>query len=145
MVYDRRPRAPPDAETSMKPSLYQLPDSYAVHRLDPDSPLPDGLLEQAFYALLRSGDELSVCCRSDFPVVSQRREDGWVCLAVDGPLDFALTGVVSGLTAPLAGAGIPVFVISSFDTDYLLVKRDDLARATTVLARHGIHVRDQRT
>ncbi len=123
--------------------LHPLPGEYSVHRLPADAPWPAGLGGEPFYALLRSGAELSVCCRSEFPVASERREDGWTCFAVAGPLDFALTGIVAGMTAPLAEAGIPVFVISSFDTDYLLVKTETAARAAAVLARHDIHVESE--
>lgn len=122
----------------MKLTLQRLPGSYSVHRLASGAPLPAGLLDEPFYALLKSADELSVCCRAEFPVDGQRREDGWACLQVRGPLDFALTGIVSGLAGPLADAGIPVFVVSSFDTDYLLLKLDHLAKARTVLADAGV-------
>ncbi|MEQ8858366.1 MAG: ACT domain-containing protein [Pseudomonadales bacterium] len=128
----------------MKPSLHRLPGSYSVHRLAPQAALPDGLLAEPFYALLKSSDELSVCCRSDFTIASDREEPGWACLAVAGPLDFALTGIVAGLTAPLADAGIAVFVISSFDTDYLLLKQAELTRATAVLAAAGFTVKAQK-
>lgn len=121
-------------------ALQRLADRYAVHRLASGSPLPPGLTEESFYAVLRSADELSVCCRESLPVVSERRENGWAALRVVGPLDFALTGIVAGLTAPLAEAGIPVFVISSFDTDYLLVKADRLAAACEVLIGQGASI-----
>lgn len=121
----------------MKLALQRLADRYTLHRLSSGSPLPAGLTEEPFYAVLRSDDELSVCCRERLPVASDRREDGWAAMRVAGPLDFALTGIVAGLTAPLAEAGIPVFVISSFDTDYLLVKADRLAAACEVLIGQG--------
>lgn len=124
----------------MTPMLYRLPGSYTVHRLPPGAPLPPELLRQPFYALLRSADELSVCCSSSFALDSEQQESDWAGLAVAGPLDFTLTGIVSSLTAPLAEAGIPVFVISSFDTDYLLVKLDVLARAESVLSAAGFTV-----
>jgi len=124
----------------MKLELQRLPGTYAVHRLPSGAPLPARLTDEPFYALLRSRDELSVCCRTDFALTSERVEPGWACLMVAGPLDFSLTGIVSGLTAPLAAAGIPVFVISSFDTDYLLVKEEVLSRACRVLAPHGIDI-----
>ncbi len=127
----------------MSPALKLLPGLYSVHRLAADAPPPAGLAGETFYALLRSADELSVCCRSEVAVPSERREDGWACLQVEGPLEFTLTGIVANLTAPLAEAEIPVFVISSFDTDYLLLKHDVLARAREVLARHGIDVRPE--
>ena len=68
-------------------------------------------------------------------------EGGWRCLRVEGPLAFEMTGVLAALSGPLAEAGIPIFVISTFDTDYLLVKSGDLDRACATLANEG-HVVD---
>ena len=124
----------------MSLSLVLLRGELSVHRLPADAPLPACLTGEPFYALLRSRDELSVCCRSELEMVSERREDGWACLMVAGPLDFGLTGIVAGVTAPLAEAEIPVFVVSSFDTDYLLVKLDTLERACDALRQRGFHV-----
>lgn len=121
-------------------TLRQLPGGYTVHRLDAGAPLPSDLLEQPFFALLRSPDELSLCCRSTFPVSSQASETDWACLAVDGPLAFSMTGVIAGITAPLAAAGIPVFVVSSYDTDYLLIKQVQAESAGQVLRRNNIQV-----
>jgi uncharacterized protein len=66
-----------------------------------------------------------------------RREAGWRCLKVLGPLDFSLTGILAALAAPLAAAGIPVFVVSTFDTDYLMVKAENLDRAGATLSGAG--------
>ena len=67
-------------------------------------------------------------------------EPGWRALQVDGPLDFMLTGVLASLALPLADAGISIFAISSYDTDYVLVKQDKLAGAIDTLrkAGHGV-------
>lgn len=122
-------------------TLIVLADEYTVHRLDPAAALPEVRSGEPFYAVVRSRAELSICCRSALPVASERAETGWRCLMVDGPLDFALTGIVSAITAPLADNGIAVFVISSFDTDYLLIKGDRLQHAVEVLAGHGMQLR----
>lgn len=124
----------------MATSLRLLEGRFSVHRLAPDAPLPPGLLEEPFFALLRSPDELSVCCPSSLPVTAQRSEHGWAALAVVGPLDFQLTGILAGLTAPLAAAAVPVFGVSSFDTDYLLVREQHLETALTTLRRAGFNV-----
>lgn len=121
-------------------TLTVLADEYTVHRLDPGAALPEERPGEPFYAVLRSGTELSICCRSTLPVTSERAETGWRCLMVEGPLDFALTGIVSAITAPLADNGIAVFVISSFDTDYVLIKGDRLQHAVEVLAGEGMQL-----
>lgn len=121
--------------------LTVLAEEYTVHRLDPGAALPEQLNDEAFYAILRSSMELSICCRSALPLTSERAEAGFRCLMVDGPLDFALTGIVSAITAPLAANGIAVFVISSFDTDYVLIKSDRLQHAEQVLTGQGMQLR----
>ena len=111
----------------------------AVCRFPADAPLPVWVLhaEARFWSLTRTPDELSVVCAEDDlpPSVESHVERGWRAFWLEGPLPFTLTGVIASVTAPLADAGIPVFVISTYDTDVLLVKADDLARAREVLAR----------
>jgi hypothetical protein len=82
-----------------------------------------------------------VCPESVVPE-GVRREDGWRCLGVRGPLAFELTGVLAALAAPLAAAGVPIFALSTFDTDYLLVPGDRLDAALAALdaAGHRVHV-----
>ncbi len=111
----------------------------AVCRFPADAPLPVWVLhaEAAFWSLTRTPDELSVVCAEDDlpPSVDSHVERGWRAFQVEGPLPFTLTGVIAGLTAPLAEAGVPVFVISTYDSDVLLVKTADLDRAREVLSR----------
>jgi hypothetical protein len=110
----------------------------AICRFPPDAPLPAWVLhrEAEFWSLTRTPDELSVVCAEDDlpPSVRPQADCGWRAFRVVGPLPFALTGVVSGLTAPLAAAGVPVFVVSTHDTDVLLVRAADAARARALLA-----------
>jgi uncharacterized protein len=119
--------------------LHLTPWVLAVCRFPADAPLPVWVLhaEAQFWSLTRTPNELSVVCAEDDlpPSVDTHVERGWRAFHVQGPLPFTLTGVVAGLTAPLAEAGVPVFVISTYDTDVLLVKATDLARAREVLAR----------
>jgi hypothetical protein len=115
-----------------------LPGAFAVHRLPPDAPVPEAVNGAGFAATVRTADELSIVCDARLAVSASRTETGFRCLQVAGPLDFALTGIVSRLSAPLAAAGIPIFVISSFDTDYLLIRATDLDDALAALAAAGI-------
>jgi len=119
--------------------LRRTPWQLAVCRFPADAPLPAWVFhaEAEFWSLTRTPDELSVVCSEDDlpPSVDRDVERGWSAFQVVGPLPFGLTGVVSGLTAPLAAAGIPVFVVSTYDTDVLLVKRTDVEHAARVLAR----------
>lgn len=118
--------------------LRETPWQLAVCRFPTDSPLPVWVLhsETQFWSITRTPHELSVVCAEDDlpPSVESEVERDWRAFEVVGPLAFGLTGVVSGLTAPLAEAGIGVFVISTYDTDYLLVKAVDHVRAFGLLA-----------
>jgi hypothetical protein len=117
--------------------LFALDELYAVVRLDPDSDVPAWARNGHFWSVTRSESELSVVCRQDDVPPDASAERGWCALEVAGPLDFSLTGVVSSLVTPLADAGIPLFVLSTFETDYLLVREHDLHRSVDALTSAG--------
>lgn len=117
-------------------ALSLLPDRLAVCRLDPGSPLPPATPE-GFWSLTRTADEISVVLPESQAEPGWKIEAPWRALRVAGPLDFSLTGILASLAGPLAEAGIPVFVLSTFDTDWLLVKEDRLERAAAVLVQAG--------
>jgi hypothetical protein len=120
---------------SLKLSL--LPETLAVCRLDPDASIPAWALSSGFLSVTRTGEELSVVCmQRDIPkgVVY---EPGWRTLKVEGPLDFSLVGILACLAASLASAGISIFAISTYDTDYLLVKAERIREAMHVLSEAG--------
>lgn len=108
-----------------------VPGKFAVGRMDPDSPLPS-----SFFSVTRTAQELSVVCREGDMPPGGRAETGWSCFRVAGTLDFGLTGVLSALATPLAEAGISIFALSTFDTDYVLVKDMPKARAALEAAGH---------
>jgi hypothetical protein len=121
-------------------SLHLLPGNLAVCRLAPDSPVPDWAMHGSFCSVTRTAEEVSVVCSEDAVPENTRAEGGWRALKVEGPLDFAITGVLAGLTKPLAEAGVSVFVISTYDTDYLLVRSRDIASAVAALRTAGHNV-----
>jgi uncharacterized protein len=113
-----------------------LPGSLAVCRLEADGPLPAWVFhaEARFFSVMRTPEETSVVCpEDDVPPSVERADRGWRALRVDGPLPLTMTGVIARLTAPLATAGIPVFALSTYDTDYLLIKAEHLERAVALL------------
>jgi hypothetical protein len=112
----------------------------AVCRLPPHAPLPAQDARAPFWSVTRTADELSVVLPERAARPEWRVEGGWRCLQVQGPLDMALTGVLYALSAPLAAAGVPIFALSTYDTDYLLVREGDLARAIAALERAGHRV-----
>ena len=117
--------------------LHTLDELYAIVRLEPDAELPDWVRGGHFWSATRSESELSiVCCEEDVPTDASA-ERGWCALELAGLLDFSLTGVVAALVTPLAEAEVPIFVISTFETDYLFVRERDLERSVDALAEAG--------
>jgi uncharacterized protein len=117
--------------------LYVLDELYAIVRLEPDAPLPDWARGGHFWSVTRSDSELSIVCRQDDVPPGASAERGFCTFEVAGPLDFSLTGVVASIVTPLAEAEIPLFVLSTFETDYLLVREHDLHRAVEELTSAG--------
>ena len=105
----------------------------------PRPPCPPGPARPAgsFLSITRTTDELSIVCRQEPVPEGIRCERGWRVLRFAGTLDFTLVGVLASLLVPLADADIAVFVVSTFDTDYLLVKEDRLDAVVEVLRREG--------
>jgi hypothetical protein len=114
--------------------LSLLDGRFAVVRLDASAPLPAAPSTPTLWSATRTADELSLVCEEQQVPAGARAERGWRAFALEGPIPFDQTGVIAGLTAPLAAAEIPVFVLSTFDTDYLLVREAHVPRAREVLA-----------
>ncbi len=117
--------------------LRTLPDPYAIVRLHPGSELPDWVDKGPFRSVTRTDNEVSVVCRDHDVPEGESAERGWRVLELLGPLDFSLTGVVASLVDPLARAEIPIFVISTFETDYVLVREVNLEDTIEVLELAG--------
>jgi len=117
--------------------LYVLDDLYAVVRLEPDSPLPDWAQHGHFWSVTRSDSELSIVCRQDDVPPDASAERGFVAFEAAGPLDFSLIGIAASLVEPLAEADIPIFFLSTFETDYLFVRERDLHRSVEALTGAG--------
>ena len=90
-----------------------------------------------WFALTRTAEELSVVCLAHQVPANARHETGWRMLKLHGPFDFSLTGILASFVQPLADARIPIFALSTFDTDYVMVKAADLDRALTALTAAG--------
>jgi hypothetical protein len=120
-----------------------LPGEVVVCRLDAAAPVPDGLLDAGgpLACAVRTAGELSLVCPPAAAPVGARVQGPWRVLALAGPLDLGLTGVLHALTGPLAGAGISVFAVATHDTDHLLVPVAGAERALAALAAAGHRVR----
>ena len=120
-----------------KLSLKILPDRMAVCRFEPTAPLPDWIGGSGFYSITRTEAELTIVCPETRLAPGTTRETGWRCFKVLGPLDFSEIGIIFSLTRPLAESGVSVFVISTFDTDYFMVKEKDLSTTIDALTAEG--------
>ncbi|MEA4907596.1 MAG: ACT domain-containing protein [Chloroflexi bacterium] len=117
--------------------LTVLPDELAVCRLEPTSAVPAWLFELSFFSLTRTAEEISIVLPAVRALPGWRSEAGWRALKVSGPLDFSLTGILAGLSGALAADGISLFALSTYDTDYLLVRSADLEASVHSLRRRG--------
>lgn len=125
----------------MRWTLNIIPETFAIYRLPPGAELPHWATSGSIWSITRTMDELSVVCQVQVQVKATiPREAPWRCLRVQGPLAFTLTGVIAALTQPLADAGISVFVLSTFDTDYVFIKAADFPRAIEELVGAGHEV-----
>jgi hypothetical protein len=120
--------------------LELLKGTFAVASLAADESLPAWAAGRELLSITRTRAELSIVCQEHLVPAGIVSKRGWRCLQVAGPLDLSLVGVLVSLAEPLARAGIPIFVISTFDTDYLLIHAGDLGRATEALTRAGHQV-----
>ena len=118
-------------------NLTVLPDSLAVCRLSPAADVPNWAMIGEFVSITHTAAELSIVCAEENVPPDVKADREWRALKVEGPLDLALTGVLASLANPLAEAQINVFAVSTFDTDYLLVKGYNLTRACNVLRQAG--------
>lgn len=120
--------------------LALLPQRFAMCRFAPDAPMPAWVFhaEASTWSVTRTPRELSVVCpEDDLPPSVETFEAGWRAFEVAGPIPFDETGVLAGITAPLAAAGISVFAISTYDTDLVLVRETQLEAAVTALEGAG--------
>lgn len=117
--------------------LCLLPELYSVAQIKPNSPIPDWAVSGNTWAVVKTEDELSVvCCEYKVPD-GIRSERGWRIIKVVGPLEFSLVGILAGLAGVLAEAGISIFAISTYDTDYVLVKEHQLEAALEACCQSG--------
>ncbi len=126
-------------------TLRLLPEEYAVCRMDANAPIPAWAMlpHTHFASTTRTADELSVVVpMRNIPVSADEDPDILVegdyrAFMVQGPLDFSLTGILASLTVLLANAEIPVFAISTYDTDYLFVEKHDAQKAMRLWRAQG--------
>jgi len=123
---------------SGKLHLTVMPGELVVCRLAPDAPAPvEAKTRAGLFSMTRTATELSIVCAAEVTPEGARCERGWRCLAVRGPLPFSVSGILASLAGQLAAAEIPIFALSTFDTDYVLVRDVHLERALAALEGAG--------
>ena len=105
--------------------------------------MEDACLQTDFFFLAKTDEEISLVCRTeDAPPITTEREDGWRGFRIEGVLDFSLVGILAKLSAILAENGIGLFAVSTYTTDYILVKQADFDRALAALAAAGYSIKE---
>jgi uncharacterized protein len=117
-----------------KLTLSILPMKLAVCRLERDSTIPVWATDNTFFSITRTDDELSIVCPENKVPQGVISEKNWRAFKVMGPLDFSLTGILASLANALAEAKISIIALSTFETDYILVKNKDLEKAVKALS-----------
>jgi hypothetical protein len=115
----------------------QLPGSYAIVRLAPDAAVPDWATIGEFTSITRTAEELSIVCPTPHLPPDVHSSHRWICLKLEGPFPFSLTGVLLSFIEPLSKNDIPIFAISTFDTDYVLVQEEFAAATLNALRAAG--------
>ena len=101
--------------------LHVLGGHMSVCRLHPESAVPEWAVKGGFFSITRTRDELSVVCLEEGVPGGVRSEGGWRALGLEGPIEFSEVGVLASVASPLAEAGVGIFAVSTFDTDFVLV------------------------
>lgn len=114
-----------------------LPETLAIVRLSQTAEIPAWATGGSFFSVTRTPDELSIVVEQSRVPPGEQSQNGWRAIKAIGPFDLGEVGVLASLAAPLAAAKISVFVLATFDTDYLLVAGNNLANAVTALESAG--------
>ena len=137
--------AVPQAQQASKPwklNLSLLKGELAACRLSPGSPIPEWAMGgRGFLSVTRTADELSIVCAEGLAPKDAKCERNWRVFKIEGPFDFTLTGILVSVARPLNEAGISILTISTYDTDYVMVKSKDTDKAVAALKSAGHSIR----
>jgi len=114
-----------------------LPGPYAIVRLAPNAPVPDWSQKGDFTSVTRTSDELSIVCATENLPADVQSPHRWICLKLEGPFPFSQTGVLLSFIGPLSTKGIPIFAISTYDTDYVLIQEEFASASLNALQEAG--------
>jgi hypothetical protein len=121
-------------------TLSLLAGRYAVAKLPAGVAIPESATQGEFFSVTRTADELSLVTAERNVPAGAKVAEGWRVFKAHGPFEFNEVGVLAALTGALARENLGIFVVSTFDTDYLLVREENLHAAITALQRAGHHL-----
>ncbi|NNU77837.1 ACT domain-containing protein [Clostridium estertheticum] len=120
-----------------------LNEKFAVCRLNKNESMPEWVKNSSFYSITKTSDELSIVCSQDSIPSNIKCEKDWRILKVEGPLDFSLIGIISSISTILALKRISIFAVSTYDTDYILVKNKDIDNTILALSNERYEIINQ--
>ena len=120
--------------------LKLLKDKYSVCRLNKYDEIPKWIFNEEFFSITKTEDELSIVCLQDKIKDNVLCERNWKVLKIEGPLDFSLIGILSKISTLMANNKISIFAISTYDTDYILIKEKSIDKAIEVLINNNYNV-----
>ena len=123
-----------------KLTLQLLSETFTIHSLPVHCKIPPQVFNADVYFIAKTHGEVSIVLPEKITIDSDDHESNWIALEVIGPLDFSLTGILANISTVLAEEKISIFAISTFDTDYILVKKDKLTAAINALQANGYRV-----
>lgn len=116
-----------------KQTLSVLKPTFAIHSLSEDTAIPAAVLSSDFYFIGKTNDELSLVVKQDIPIDALESDYDWQVIEVLGPLNLSMVGIMADISAVLASAKVSIFVVSTFETDYFLVKSKSIDTAIKAL------------
>ncbi len=122
--------------------IFVLPGRYSICQMPADARMPTQLLDAAFCSITRTREELSLVISESIDIGNFPAERNVKIIQIAGPLEMNMIGVLAGLSAVLAEARIPIFAISTFNTDYILVREEHLTQALRALSEGGYNLRE---
>ncbi|OFC72351.1 ACT domain-containing protein [Alteromonas confluentis] len=126
-----------------KQTLAVIKSEFTIHAFDPHSAIPASVLSSDYYFIGKTEDTLSVVVPSSVKLMSLESDEGWRALELLGPLELSMVGIMANLGTVLANAKVSMFIVSTFDTDFFLVKADKLNDAISALSEDGYTIIEQ--
>jgi hypothetical protein len=120
--------------------LELLEGEYSVYKITNEESFVNNIFETKFISITKTEDEVSVVATSNFFHDFEKVEDGWKILKIDGVLDFSLIGILSKISTILANEEIGIFVISTYNTDYIMIKKENIEKAITILTKNKYEI-----